>query len=251
MALAWRCLCSCQCICRRLRSEHRQGTADDSADSPGADRRRAHTLAQALPKPARLVLVRQGELQIDDHIFYVVPQPNPQNEQRVPPDCLLQLHVAVCDVGDKKAVLSRVRLEGLRRTQGETLILPDAPTWLDGDSGASIWQRTDAPPKSLVATSLRARSRRGIAIRFRTRRGIDWSERWTLEELRRIHDELQRPIRAAYGHMAWRRGEEIVLEPFEVGLSVQQQDLYVRTITEITKQFTQRPTIPQHSLPLE
>jgi hypothetical protein len=91
------------------------------------------TLWQALPKPAQLVLVRQDELKLDDLIFFVVPQPNPANEQQVPRDYLLQLHVAVCNVGDKKAVLSRVRLEGFRSPERDPLRLPDSPTWLDGE----------------------------------------------------------------------------------------------------------------------
>lgn len=212
------------------------------------------TLWQALPKPAQLVLVRQDELEIDDLVFYVVPQPNPQNEQQVPRDYLLQLHVAVCNIGDKKAVLSRVRLEGFRGAQGEALSLPDAPTWLDGAqwsqhlgwvNGQMHHQNLWSPPPYVLDRD------DVITIRFRTRRGIDWSEHWTLEELRRIHDTLQRPITAAYGHMAWRRGKEIVTKPFEVALSVQQQDLYVRTIGDVTKQFTHRPGIPQHPFSLE
>lgn len=212
------------------------------------------TLWQALPKPAQLVLVRQDELSLDDLIFYVVPQPNPQNEQRIPRDYLLQLHVAVCNIGDKKAVLSRVRLEGFRGPEAEMLSLPDAPTWLDGAqwsqhlgwvNGELHHQNVWSPPPYVLDRD------DVITIRFRCRRGIDWSERWTLEELRRVHDALRHPFAYAYGHMAWRRGQEIITEPFEVALCVQQQQLYAQTIADVTQQFTERPHIPEHPFQLE
>ncbi len=212
------------------------------------------TLWQALPKPARLVLVRQDELDTDDLIFYVVPQPNPQNEQQIPRDYLLQLHVAVCNIGDKKAVLSRVRLEGFRGAQGEMLSLPDAPTWLDGAQWSQYlgWVNGEMHHQNLWSPPPYVLDRDDvITIRFRIRRGIDWSERWTLGELQRIHDALRRPITAAYGHMAWRRGKEIVTQPFEVALSVKQQNLYVGAIADVTRQLTCRPAIPQHPFALE
>jgi hypothetical protein len=193
-------------------------------------------------------------LGFDDLIFFVVPQPNPGNEQQVPRDYLLQLHVAVCNVGDKKAVLPRVRLEGFRSRDGEPLTLPDAPSSLDGaqwsqhlgwvDGQAHHENVRSLPPYVLDRDDV-------ITIRFRCRRGVDWSERWTLDELRRIHDALRRPFAYAHGSMAWRRGQEVITEPFEVELSVQQQDLYVRTITDITERFTQRPPVPEHPFQLE
>ena len=58
-----------------------------------------------------------------------------------------------------------------------------------------------------------------ITIRFRIRRGVDWSDRWTLGELRRFHDALRSPFVCAHGHMSWRRGQDVIREPFEVAIS--------------------------------
>ena len=60
-------------------------------------------------------------------MFYVVAQPNPQNEQPVLQDYPLELRLAECNIGDKKAVLSWVRLEGFRDARGERLGLPNLP----------------------------------------------------------------------------------------------------------------------------
>jgi hypothetical protein len=51
----------------------------------------AATLWFTVPRPAQLDVARLDEAELDDLIFYIYPQPNPNNEQQVPADYLLQL----------------------------------------------------------------------------------------------------------------------------------------------------------------
>jgi hypothetical protein len=90
----------------------------------------AATLWLALPKRARVIVIRQDELELDDLIFFLYPLGS--DSQALPVDYLLQLHVAVCNVGDRKAVVSAIRLKGFFAEDGSPSALPDAPSVVAG-----------------------------------------------------------------------------------------------------------------------
>src|SRR6266511_816374 len=66
----------------------------------------AWTVRLVAPRAGELWIERQEELDLDDLIFFVYPQPAESGQQQVPRDYLLQLHVAVVNVGGRKVVLS-------------------------------------------------------------------------------------------------------------------------------------------------
>src|SRR4051794_13668039 len=62
------------------------------------------TLQLTLPKPAKLWVERQEELELSDLLFFMVDESN--EHPAMPRDILLQLHVAVVNIGGQKGVLS-------------------------------------------------------------------------------------------------------------------------------------------------
>jgi hypothetical protein len=172
----------------------------------------AATLWLALPRPARLILIRQDELELDDLIFFLYPLGSAA--KAIPRDYLLQLHVAVCNVGDRKAVISAIRLKGFFTEDGTRAALPDAPQVLAGHqwvqrsgwviAGQGMTHRMEAnsvpPPYVLEPDDV-------VTVRFRTRRGIDWSPQWDLAALRSFCELLEAPIvREALEPRLHRRG---------------------------------------------
>jgi hypothetical protein len=212
------------------------------------------TLWFTIPKPARLRVESMSEAKLTDLIFYIYPEPNPSREQQIPVDYLLQLHVVVSNLGDRKAVLSVIQLVGFRDAAGAVVHLPDAPETIGGirwiqQSGWVNSQRhfqniTEPPPYILDRDEL-------IVIRFRARRGIDWSSRWDLEALRSFCEPLRSPIVAAFGTVVWRRAGTVVREAFDVPMRVAQQTEYTTLMGQLTHDFTAIPNIPKHPVPIE
>src|SRR5215211_5609947 len=75
----------------------------------------ATTLQLTIPEPAKLWVHRQDELGHTDLIFYVVGD----SPEGIPRDYLLQFHVAVSNVGGRRAVLSKLELKNLLDGSGE------------------------------------------------------------------------------------------------------------------------------------
>ena len=212
------------------------------------------TLRYTIPQHAKVAVDRLTEAGLTDLIFFIYPQPNPNDEAQQPVDYLFQLHVAVSNVGERKAIISAISVEGFRNGEGEAVHLPDAPEVIGGmrwvqQSGWVNHQMhfqniSDPPPYVLDRDD-------AIVIRFRVRRGIDWSGRWNVDALRSFTEPLHHPIVAAYGMVVWRRGREVIRERFEVELKVEQQGPYVQLIKELTDDFTVTPRLPEKSFPLE
>lgn len=211
------------------------------------------TLGFTIPKRAKINVDRFAELKPTDLIFSIHPQQNRENKQQ-PTEYLFQLQVAVSNTGDRKAVLTVIQIEGFRNNKGETIHLPDAQQTIGGmnwlqESGWVNSQRhfqniTNPPPYILAADEV-------IVIRFRVRRGIDWSSRWNLEALKNFATPLQYPIVSAFGTIIWRRGKEIVNKKFEVNIEVEQQAEYVALLEELTCGYTVVPTLPERPIALE
>jgi hypothetical protein len=212
------------------------------------------TLFFVVPKPAELWLERQDELGLTDLIFYIYPQPAPADAPRVPRDFLLQLHVAVSNVGGRKAVLSALKLNKFVDQNGDAVQLPEVPLPLsaaqvDQKSGWVNHQRHSQlllvlPPYVLEPDDV-------ITLRFRCRRGIDWSQRWGLDELRAFADAISRDISAARVTLTFRRGASVEERNSTVSVRVAQQGEFRDLLRSLTADFTARPELPEQSISLE
>jgi hypothetical protein len=212
------------------------------------------TLSFVVPKPAELWVGRQDELGLDDLIFYIYPHPAPPGAQQVPRDYLLQLHVAVANIGGRKAVLSSLRLDEFFDAKGQAVCLPELPIPLqamqvDQRSGWINRERHSQllhvlPPYLLEPDDV-------ITLRFRARQGLDWSDRWGLQELRKFADAISRPIEGAKLTASFRRGAVLVRRSFTVSVRVLQQQEFHELLRSSTAEFTERPSFPEEAIFLE
>lgn len=210
----------------------------------------AITLETAAPTPGRIVVERQDELGLSDLIFYVYPQPARADEQQIPRDYLLQLHVAVSNVGRRKAVLSRLELLWFITASGKRIHLPEG---VKGAIHAHRWYQARATSNVLAGPPHPVAHQQGPpftlepddveTLRFRMRRGVDWTDRWSLERLNDYAEALSEPVVGAEGEFVYRRGAKVVRGTWRVDLSVEQQMLYVQLLRELTENFTIMPEI--------
>jgi hypothetical protein len=90
-----------------------------------------------------------------------------------------------------------------------------------------------------------------LALRFRARRGIDWSSRWTLDRLRQAAQSLQRPISNAELLAAYRTGERVERQRIVVAVRTEQQSAYVRDLEQLAHGVTQVPKLPVRPFEME
>ena len=83
-----------------------------------------------------------------------------------------------------------------------------------------------------------------VTLRFRARRGIDWSSRWTLDLLRQAAETLQRPISKAELLAVYRTGKKVERQKVVVAVRTEQQAAYVRDLEQLTEGATQLPRLP-------
>jgi len=211
------------------------------------------TLFATLPMPARLWIERQYELEVDDVIFYLYDEPG---LGQVPRDILFQVHVAVANVGGRKAVLSAVRIEALLDGKGREIQIPEfpLPVLAQRVQQGGGWRITDnvmhthsfleflPGPYVLERDDV-------VTMRLRARPGINWSGRWTLSKIQELAKVLERPMEAVRVTAIYRRGRRVVRQPFVIGdLKVLQQDLYVRRLRALTNDFQVRPTVAERAI---
>jgi hypothetical protein len=79
------------------------------------------TLLAALPAPAQLWIERQHELGIDDVLFFIYDEP-PLGA--TPRDILFQVHIAVANMGGRKAVLSSLTIDRILDADGNPIQIP-------------------------------------------------------------------------------------------------------------------------------
>jgi hypothetical protein len=206
------------------------------------------SLLATLPTPAKLWIERQHELGIDDVIFYIYDEPE---MGRIPRDILFQVHVAVANVGGRKAILSALRIEALLDADGRKIEIPAfiLPVLAQRVRQGGGWRIVDdvmhkhsymdfmPGPYLLEPDDV-------ITMRLRARPGIDWSDKWTVEMLRAMAVSLDRPLRGVAVSADYRQGNRLVTDRFEIsGLSVLQQDEYVEELRLLTNEFKLRPNI--------
>jgi hypothetical protein len=211
------------------------------------------TLVAVTPGRAELVVQRQEELNLTDLIFFG------SADNEIPRDFLLQLNVAVANVGGRKAVLSRLDLEELRDGDGHVVKPLDMPF----PQGAQIFRQTmtyriehglldrvinneiGAPPLTLEPDDV-------VTLRFRSRRGIDWTlPRWDLQQIRTLVESLERPVTMARIKATYRRGARIVTSHHDVSVETTKQTEYVTRLRTLTNDLTVRPAIAPQPFDLE
>jgi hypothetical protein len=208
------------------------------------------TLIAVVIRPARLFVERQNELGLEDLLFM---------DYDPPTEYLLQLHVAVANVGGRKAVLSGLFLDEFLAEDGSKAQPSEIPSPLaaqlfsqstryrirsDGVSYREELTEMSHPPLVLEPDDV-------VTLRFRARRGIDWSARWTLEELKALADSLRRPIVRARVRAVYRSGRNVVVDRFEVGVRTVRHAEYVDDLRRVTADFTVRPVVAPHAITLE
>jgi hypothetical protein len=213
----------------------------------------AASLFVASPLPAKLWIERQDELNFDDVIFYLYDEPD---FGKVPRDFLIQVHVAVANVGGRKAVLSALCIEALLDSNGKEVRIPGLalPLVAQRVQQGSGWRIMD----NVIHKHLSQEYIVGpyvlepddvITMRLRTRPGIDWSDRWTLEKIRELWAALQQPIGGMSVTAIYRRGSRVERQPFIIkDLTVLQQELYVSQLQALTKDFQERPTVQEQAI---
>jgi hypothetical protein len=90
-----------------------------------------------------------------------------------------------------------------------------------------------------------------VTLRFRGRRGIDWSSRWTLDLLGQAAQVLRRPISEAELLAVYRTGERVERQKIVVAVRTEQQEAYVRDLVQLTEGVTQLPRLPERPFELE
>ena len=212
------------------------------------------TLCFSFPKAAKIKVDNLTELNLTDLIFCIVPAVPIDHVPTYPTEYLFQLQVAVSNLGDRKGVISSIQVNGFKDEIGNLIHLPDTTKVIGGmrwsqQSGFINGQRhfqnlNMAPPYVLEGDDV-------IVIRFRTRRGIDWSSRWTIRTIEEFAKPFQNPIVEAFGTIVWRKSGRIVTEDFNIPLKVDQQAEYYAAIKNVTHDFTIRPDITPITIALE
>lgn len=207
----------------------------------------------ASPSPGAIRVERQAELNLDDLIFFLAPYPGSTREE-IPRDFLLQLHVAVTNAGGRKVALSRLDLTSLRNDRGQVVRIPDVPAMLSASLYRVRQVYTPQGPSHIGAQfylPLTLEPDDVLTMRFRFRRGVDWSESWDLGKLAELCSALSRPITAATLTLVYRSGAKVMEREIRVPIKTVQQEKYASMLRSMTRQFTRRPDVPPQYVPIE
>jgi hypothetical protein len=210
----------------------------------------ALTLDAMVLHPPRLWISKPDELGYTDLIFYLYDHEG----HRVPVDYLLQLHVLLGNTGGKKAVITRVQVTGFKGPSGENIHLPELPktigghhysTWTSWRDISPSFDRRAVPPPFMLAPN------EVLVLRFRGRRGIDWSTKWDLEKLRSYHEALLIEPTTAVVDVTYRWGRYVKTIKKEIQVVVAQHDEYVEQLRQLTSDFTALPAVPEQRVSIE
>lgn len=212
------------------------------------------TLRISTPKGAKIEVIHLVSEKLTDLIFFILPKSDENGGKGQPVQYLLQLQVVLTNVGDRKAIISDIEINGFLNSDGQVIHLPGAQDSIGGMrwqqqsgwiNGARHFQNlTDPPPYVLDRDD-------AILVRFRTQRGIDWSTHWNIDSLQRFIKDLQLPITGAFGTINWIKAGKTNSQSFCVDMKVEQQEEYVQLIRLHTEDFTRMPTLPPKTLLIE
>lgn len=204
------------------------------------------TLWFSVPKKAKITITTLEEADLTDLIFFISSQPGNKGDLQQPTGYAFQLHIAVLNLGDRKAIVSRININGFRNSECQVVHLPDTPERIEGvrwiqQSGWVNGQRhfqniNELPPYTLDGGD-------AVVIRFTVRQEINWSSELNLQKLKASTESLQDPIVSAFGTVTWRRADKIITDNFNVNPKVAQQVEYVRLIGDLTSNFTIVPQL--------
>ena len=204
----------------------------------------AATLWTTWPRPARLVVYRAHELQLNDLIFFVREPCGESDGLARPEDYLLQLHVVVVNVGERKAVLSHIEIDGFVDSKGRTVHLPGGPSQIGGMQWVRRSGYQDGRPLSenrIVFPPYLLERDDVVVLQFRQRRGLSWGPGVQPAELRTFWEPIHDPLVRAEGRYLWRKRDRLVESRFAVPLSVAQQDRFAALLMDLTHDFTVQP----------
>jgi hypothetical protein len=207
-----------------------------------------------VPGPAELWVERQYELERSDLIFYRYDAPGLPEGIQQPGDFLLQLDVAVANIGGRKALLSSLHLLRFLDECGEAVRLPEVPLPIAAQRYQQRFRwvgRERLRDAEVTFPPLMLGPDEVVTLRFRARRGIDWSSRWTLDLLRQAAQSLQRPISEAELLAVYRTGERVERQKIVVAVRTEQQEAFTRDLEQLAHGVTQVPKLPVRSFELE
>ncbi len=212
------------------------------------------TLLAALPAPAQLWIERQHELGVDDVLFFIYQEPP---VGATPRDILFQVHVAVANMGGRKAVLSYLKIDRILDTHGNPIEMPNfsLPIQAQRVQQGGGWRTVN----NLMSTHRYLEYMPGpyvldpddvITMRLRARPGIDWSAKWTLVELKAFYDALNnRPIKSIRVTATYRYANRLKSDSFDItDLVVVNQQEYLDALKAITNNFASRPNAPHQAI---
>lgn len=210
----------------------------------------ALTLDATVLQPPRLWISKPEELGYSDLIFYL----HEHEGRRIPSDYLLQLHVLVGNTGGKKAIITKVQVTGFKGRSGGVFHLPELPkeiggqhysTWTSWRDIGRSFDRREVPPPFILAPN------EVLVLRFRGRRGVDWSARWDLDKLRDFHSALLVEPTTAIVEVTYRWGRHRKTINHEVPVEVAQHDEYVEQLRALTDGFSTSPDVPEQRVNIE
>lgn len=210
----------------------------------------ALTLNAMVLHPPRLWISKPDELGYTDLIFYLYEHEG----RRVPRDYLLQLHVLLGNTGGKKTIITRVQVTAFKGQSGESIHLPELPkiiggqhysTWISWRDIDWNFDRREAPPPFMLAPN------EVLVLRFRGRRGIDWSARWDLEKLRSYYEALMIEPTTAVVDVTYRWGRHVKTVKKEIQVVIAQHAEYVEQLRQLTNDFTALPAVPEQPVSIE
>lgn len=211
----------------------------------------AGTLDAMVMQPPRLWISKPDELGYTDLIFYLFQH----DGRRIPREYLLQFHVLLGNTGGKKAIITRVQVTGFKGQSRESIHLPEMPQTIGGqhystwrswrDIGGGSFDRREVPPPFILAPN------EVLVLRFRGRRGIDWSARWDLEKLRSYHEALLIEPTTAVVEVTYRWGRHVKTIKKEIQVVVTQHKEYVEQLRQLTSDFTALPAVPEQRVSIE
>ena len=90
------------------------------------------TLWFSIPKKAKISVTTLDEAEYSDLVFFLDPQTGLADELQLPGEYLFQLKVAISNIGDRKAIVSSIKIKGFKNNEDHIVHLPNATEAIEG-----------------------------------------------------------------------------------------------------------------------